>query len=125
MMGILLYVLALVSQRQDNGVFGVGGVFFNGDLNMNFSVDSGENRHCWFNAVDDCRFAWTRFYEAMADQLMTFRNRRTELLDGIYDIVSAPGSMGFSLLTVSASNSSNSVLSIPLAIGSSCSMRVF
>ena len=69
MMGILLYVLALVSQRQDNGVFGVGG-------------------ECFL-------------------------------------IVSAPGSMGFSLLTVSASNSSNSVLSIPLAIGSSCSMRVF
>ncbi len=40
------------------------------------------------NAVDKRRFNWTRFYEAVADKLLTFRNRREELIAGIHDIAS-------------------------------------
>jgi len=32
------------------------------------------------------RFAWTRFYIAMADKLLEFRNRRKELVDGLHAI---------------------------------------
>jgi 5-methylcytosine-specific restriction protein B len=39
-------------------------------------------------AVDKRRFNWTRFYEAMADKLLTFRNRRDELISGIHAIAS-------------------------------------
>lgn len=35
---------------------------------------------------DKRRFTWTRFYEAIADQLLTFRNRRGELIAGIHAI---------------------------------------
>ncbi|RPI71314.1 MAG: hypothetical protein EHM38_04055, partial [Geobacteraceae bacterium] len=38
------------------------------------------------SAVDKRRFNWTRFYEAVADKLLTFRNRRDELLSGIHAI---------------------------------------
>ena len=34
------------------------------------------------------RFNWTRFYEAVADKLLTFRNRRDELISGIHAIAS-------------------------------------
>jgi 5-methylcytosine-specific restriction protein B len=37
-------------------------------------------------AVDKRRFNWTRFYEAVADNLLTFRNRRDELISGIHAI---------------------------------------
>ena len=36
--------------------------------------------------VEDRRFAWTRFYEAIADKLLTFRNRRDKLIAGIHSI---------------------------------------
>jgi len=38
------------------------------------------------SAVDKHRFNWTRFYEAVADKLLTFRNRREELISGIHTI---------------------------------------
>ena len=40
------------------------------------------------SAVDKRRFNWTRFYEAVADRLLTFRNRRDELISGIHAIAS-------------------------------------
>lgn len=40
------------------------------------------------SAVDKRRFNWTRFYEAVADKLLTFRNRRDELIAGIHVIAS-------------------------------------
>ena len=39
-------------------------------------------------AVDKRRFKWTGFYEAVADKLLAFRNRRDELVSGIHTIVS-------------------------------------
>ena len=39
-------------------------------------------------SVDKRRFNWTRFYEAAADKLLTFRNRREELISGIHAIAS-------------------------------------
>ncbi len=41
-----------------------------------------------FGDSDKHRFNWTRFYEAVADQLLTFRDRRDELISGIHDIAS-------------------------------------
>ncbi|MBK1673241.1 AAA family ATPase [Ectothiorhodospira shaposhnikovii] len=40
------------------------------------------------SAVDKRRFNWTRFYEAVADKLLTFRNRRDVLIAGIHVIAS-------------------------------------
>ena len=40
------------------------------------------------SAVDKRRFNWTRFYEAVADKLLTFRSRRDELISGIHAIAS-------------------------------------
>ena len=40
------------------------------------------------SAVDKRRFNWTRFYEAVADKLLTFQNRRDELIAGIHVIAS-------------------------------------
>lgn len=37
-------------------------------------------------AADKRRFNWTRFYESVADKLLTFRNRRDELIAGIHAI---------------------------------------
>jgi 5-methylcytosine-specific restriction protein B len=37
-------------------------------------------------SLDKHRFQWTRFYEAFADKLLTFRNRRSELIAGIHAI---------------------------------------
>ena len=34
----------------------------------------------------ELRFKWTRFYEAIADKLLTFRNRRDKLISGIHAI---------------------------------------
>ena len=39
-------------------------------------------------AMDKRRFNWTRFYEAVADKLLTFRNQRGELTSGIHAIAS-------------------------------------
>lgn len=38
------------------------------------------------NAEVKRRFKWTHFYEAVADKLLTFRNRRAELISGIHAI---------------------------------------
>jgi len=38
------------------------------------------------SVVDKRRFNWTRFYEAVVDKLLTFRNRRDELISGIHAI---------------------------------------
>ncbi len=40
------------------------------------------------SAIDKRRFNWTRFYEAVAEKLLTFRNRRDELIAGIHVIAS-------------------------------------
>lgn len=37
-------------------------------------------------APDKHRFAWTKFYEAIADKLLTFRNNRATLVEGIREI---------------------------------------
>lgn len=37
-------------------------------------------------AVDKYRFRWSRFYEAMADSLLKFKNDRTALIAGVHDI---------------------------------------
>ncbi len=36
--------------------------------------------------IDKRRFKWTRFYEALADKPITFRDRRNELVAGIHAI---------------------------------------
>jgi 5-methylcytosine-specific restriction protein B len=38
------------------------------------------------SAVDEPRFNWTTFYEAVADHLLEFRGKRAELVAGIHDI---------------------------------------
>jgi 5-methylcytosine-specific restriction enzyme B len=38
--------------------------------------------------VDKQRFNWTRFYEAVADKLLEFRQKRSELVNGIHEIAS-------------------------------------
>jgi 5-methylcytosine-specific restriction protein B len=40
------------------------------------------------SAVDERRFKWTRFYEAFADKLITFKDNRAELITGIHSIAS-------------------------------------
>jgi len=35
---------------------------------------------------DERRFGWTKFYEAVADKLLLFRTKRSELIDGIREI---------------------------------------
>ena len=40
------------------------------------------------SAVDKHRFKWTRFYEAVADKLLTFKDKRDELIAGIHSIAS-------------------------------------
>ena len=43
---------------------------------------------------DQHRFAWTKFYAAIADKLMDYRNNRTALLNGIRDISSRVDGLG-------------------------------
>ena len=38
--------------------------------------------------IDKHRFKWTKFYEAVADKLLLFRNRRNELISGVHAIAS-------------------------------------
>jgi 5-methylcytosine-specific restriction protein B len=45
------------------------------------------------SSVNKRRFIWTRFYEAMADKLLTFRNRRDELISGIHAIATTVDSL--------------------------------
>jgi 5-methylcytosine-specific restriction protein B len=40
------------------------------------------------SSIDKRRFNWTRFYEAVADKLFTFKGRRAELIAGIHAIAS-------------------------------------
>ncbi len=40
------------------------------------------------SAADKRRFKWTRFYEAVADRLLTFKDKRDELIAGIHSIAS-------------------------------------
>jgi 5-methylcytosine-specific restriction protein B len=40
------------------------------------------------SSVDKRRFSWTSFYEAVADKLLTFRDRRDKLISGIHAIAS-------------------------------------
>lgn len=40
------------------------------------------------STADEPLFKWTRFYESLADKLLTFRYRRDELVAGIHDIAS-------------------------------------
>lgn len=46
-------------------------------------------------APDKHRFAWTRFYEAIADKLLTYRNNRTALVQGIQDISRRVEGLGY------------------------------
>ena len=57
----------------------------NGGKIQNFLSDSSKN-------VSDS-FAWTRFYEAIANKLLLFRDNRDALLKGIYDIASKVSAM--------------------------------
>ncbi|WP_456668436.1 McrB family protein [Bradyrhizobium sp. USDA 3240] len=36
--------------------------------------------------LDERRFGWTKFYEAVADKLLVFRDKRSELIAGIHEI---------------------------------------
>ena len=54
-------------------------------------IDRFRNAPYWHerfgdSTVDQRRFKWTRFYEAVADKLLTYRNRRDELISGVLDI---------------------------------------
>ena len=40
---------------------------------------------------DEIKFAWTRFYEAVADKLLEFKDRRNELVKGIHEIIDRVG----------------------------------
>lgn len=40
------------------------------------------------SSIDKRHFNWTRFYEAVADKLLTYRNKRDELISGIHAIAS-------------------------------------
>ena len=59
--------------------------------NIPQEIDRFRNAPYWrdrFGDVmtDEKRYEWTRFYQAFADGLLTFKDRRTELIDGIHDI---------------------------------------
>ena len=40
------------------------------------------------NTSNEARFAWTDFYEAVAEKLLAYRNDRTPLIEGIHEIAS-------------------------------------
>lgn len=61
------------------------------------------------STADEPLFKWTRFYEAFADKLLTYRDRRKELVAGIYGI--APKLKGFSHLQDKTSDGSFKPLS--------------
>ncbi|MEQ1581440.1 MAG: AAA family ATPase [Steroidobacteraceae bacterium] len=44
--------------------------------------------------LDKSRFGWTRFYEAVADKLLTYRNSRTALVEGIRAISNRVDGLG-------------------------------
>ena len=43
----------------------------------------------------DSRFVWTKFYEAVAEKLLTFKDRRQALVAGIHDIASRVDGMSY------------------------------
>jgi hypothetical protein len=47
------------------------------------------------SAPDEQRFKWTTFYSAVADRLLSFRNNRTALVDGIREISSRVEGLGY------------------------------
>ena len=53
-------------------------------------IDRFRNAPNWHERFGDTdrRFNWTRFYEAVADKLLAFRDRREELVSGIHAIAS-------------------------------------
>lgn len=66
--------------------------------NMPQEIDRFRNAPYWrerFGDVmsDEKRYEWTRFYEAIADRLLDFRGKRTELVEGIYGIAAQVGGM--------------------------------
>jgi len=44
---------------------------------------------------DRRRFGWTKFYESMADKLLTFRNNRPALVDGLREIATRIEGLGY------------------------------
>ena len=51
-------------------------------------IDWFRNQHIWRERFGDKepRFKWTKFYEAFADKLLTFKDKREELISGIHSI---------------------------------------
>lgn len=63
-------------------------------------IDRFRNAPYWrerFGATtpDRVRFKWTKFYEAIADKLLTYRNNRAELLNGIREIAAHVDGLGY------------------------------
>ncbi len=61
-------------------------------------IDRFRNAPYWrdrFGVVmtDEKRYEWTGFYETVADKLLGFRDRRTELIEGVYEIAKMVGGM--------------------------------
>lgn len=55
---------------------------------QNQEIDKFRNNSYWKERFGDSnnRFAWTKFYEELADRLLDFKNRRQELLKELIDI---------------------------------------
>ena len=66
--------------------------------NMPQEIDRFRNAPYWRERFgdemsDEKRYAWTGFYEAVADKLLDYRDKRPELVEGIYDIAGKVGGM--------------------------------
>ena len=66
--------------------------------NMPQEIDRFRNAPYWRERFgdemsDEKRYEWTGFYEAIADRLLEFRDKRSELIEGIYDIAAKVGGM--------------------------------
>ncbi|MFC1526227.1 AAA family ATPase [Candidatus Latescibacterota bacterium] len=62
-------------------------------------VDRFRNQPYWRERFGDAapaepRFGWTQFYEALADRLLTYRDRRPELVAGIHQIAKQVDAVG-------------------------------
>jgi 5-methylcytosine-specific restriction protein B len=63
-------------------------------------IDRFRNEPFWRDrfgdtTVDKQRFKWTRFYEAIADKLLDFKDNRSDLVAGIYDIAKRVGGLTY------------------------------
>ncbi|MFO8057204.1 MAG: AAA family ATPase, partial [bacterium] len=65
------------------------------DSLIEFTFEEKEQDIDWFvkiylppNGPSERRFKWTKFYEAIADKLLTFKDKREELISGIHAISS-------------------------------------